>query len=96
MTASALRTVPPNPKSDRTNPQNLDRPTIRGTYLQPGSILDENPGSDLSGNQQSMSWSNWPKAQQDASRVRDGVAAYELEEYAPLLRRWDHQAPGHT
>jgi hypothetical protein len=44
--------VPPNPKPERINPQHLDRPTLRGTYLQPGSTLDENPGSDLNGNQQ--------------------------------------------
>src|SRR5271156_855769 len=51
MTASASKTAPPNPKPERTNPQQLDRPTQRGTYLQSGSILDENPGSVLSGNQ---------------------------------------------
>jgi putative SOS response-associated peptidase YedK len=44
--------VSQNPKPERTNPQHLDRPALRGTYFQPGSVLDENPGSDLGGNQQ--------------------------------------------
>ncbi len=29
----------------------MTRPEHRETYLQPGSVLDENPGSDLSENQ---------------------------------------------
>ena len=41
-----------NRKPERKNLQQLDRPTRGGTYLQPGSNLDENPGSDLSENQQ--------------------------------------------
>jgi hypothetical protein len=52
MTASPSRTAKPNQKPERKNPQQLDRPTHRGTYLQPGSNLDENPASDLSENQQ--------------------------------------------
>ena len=54
MTASASRTAKPNRKPERKNLQQLDRPTRGGTYLQPGSNLDETPGSDLSENQQAQ------------------------------------------
>src|ERR1700722_5709671 len=74
MTASASRTAPPNPKPERINPQQLDRPTQRGTYLQPGSILDENPGSDLSGNQHSTESIGGIRATRGARRAPDNTA----------------------